>query len=361
MLTILAILIGQATYPLDLRAEHLPLPHVFGLPELTAEPSHTTYYRLPGVYQRGGADWRIFGVDVLPDYNSNTSFPWAVTFGLDHAHKAGLVGDDDQARYRSINFRWLPTGSWIYVYRHNGRLEWIFPADTLFGEILYVRDRERQEWLPFEVRTRRKVLDQDQPGEFTWAPRLFRPIRYRAELCREIGDYREAKKYLYLRNNEETEVVRLEGLMRRLPLLSAETVRRLLKRPFVDVTGYEWSEGQDAPCADQQFSLFPKDYALGLITADAQQCSRCHRQTGISALKLTPGDPVLLARPDLVGSIRGSDGIFSWHPFRSFGTAWNDPAAKQEKFNRYELERGFVRFVPNGARQTWYVREALGE
>ena len=52
----------------------------------------------------------------------------------------------------------------------------------------------------------------------------------------------------------------------------------------------------------------PVNYDAGFVSLDSHSCMRCHNTTNQSVRNFD-------ARRDWYGRIRGSDGIFSFHPF----------------------------------------------
>jgi len=173
--------------------------------------------------------------------------------------------------------------------------------------------------------------------------------------------------HLFLRNTHEDEVAKFSGLVERVPKLSADQVRYFLSMPFSNVTYDDWSELSPTPTSDQDFSLVPKDYSLGLIAANEVTCATCHRQTQTSLWNLIPKEPLIYENPNKVANIRGSDGIFSWHPFAD--TSIGDGIIKPVKTEArdYDLKNLTIKIVRSGIdpvdtetyRLTQYVQDAL--
>ena len=63
-----------------------------------------------------------------------------------------------------------------------------------------------------------------------------------------------------------------------------------------------------APTTKAPFHIVPAHYDAGFVAVDQQSCMRCHDSVNESVRKFNPGR-------DWYGNIRGSDGIFSFHPF----------------------------------------------
>lgn len=379
-----AVQANKARYPLNWTEEALTLPPIGDarLNQLLYSRD-TVYYKLPRVHQQYNppsqiehrhtetgrvtyttteGNWGIHYSTFEPDFNGNFAFPWEGTFGLNHAVKDDLL----EKKYGSVNFLSLP--------KRDGKIvpiallvekpvKWIFPVGTILGEILWVKDETGKKWV-FEIRCREKKV-----GSFGWEPIILRPVRNRTELLLTIGyprDWKPTSTYLFLRNTHEDEVAKFQGLVERLPKLAAGTVRSLLSRPFVDVTYEAWSEQNYTPTSEQDFSLVPKDYSLGLITADEVSCATCHRQTQTSLWNLIPREPLIYDNPEKVSNIRGSDGIFSWHPFSEQSISDGKSKAGDATGRTFDYDRGNVKVIKPGDafdaeiyRLTKYVQEAL--
>ena len=63
-----------------------------------------------------------------------------------------------------------------------------------------------------------------------------------------------------------------------------------------------------APTTETGFSIVPAKYDAGFVQVDRTSCMRCHDSVAKSVREFNPGR-------DWYGHIRGSDGIFSFHPF----------------------------------------------
>lgn len=312
-----------------------------------------TYYKLGPAYQQyvpTARLYKIYSDDVLVDFNSNKDFPWETTFGLNKVKQQKL--DDN---YYTINF--LYTKKPVLVFDNRPHF-WIFPDDCMVGEIIYLKDGT--EWLPMEIRLRTKKGT-------TWEPNRFVPVRDRNEFITLTGKrYEPSKKYIFLRNNVENEVMKLEGMVERVPPLDKETVRLLLSRPFKRATDTQWSADTSVPASDDVFSIVPKDYSLGLLPSiDSDSCSKCHNQTQISVNRLVPKEPLIKYNPLKVGNIRGSDGVFSWHPFHE--ASIHTEVTNQRrliKYRDYDLKNRIVELYNpakkyTGYKLTYYVDMAL--
>lgn len=367
--------IPDQNYPLDLQVLGLKLPEVddLELNDILKSPD-TIFYKFPQVWQHyipssrieynnltlgtksySTTDpvWGIFYSSHNSDFNANPLFPWETTVGLNSSHKEG------NRNYQTVDFLSLPKVNGkimpvLYLNELPGK--WIFPPGTMVGEIIYVI-HDNQKYIQ-EIRVRRKNQDST-----TWEPNAFRPIVSRDEFIRLIGkNYTPAYKYMFFRNPQEDEVFKMDGLVERLPPLSENKVKSLLSRPFQRVT--DWS-----PASDQDFHILPKNYCFSLLNSiDVETCANCHRQTQISVRNLTPKEPLVINNFQKVGNIRGSDTVFTWHPFgaSSIRESDKDPETKIN-FRKYDVKNGIIRVAEEGDEKllgdyyklTLFVQESL--
>lgn len=362
-------------YPLDLKTLGLVLPKVDDpeLNEILQSPD-TIFYKLPQVWQHyipssrieynnltlgtksySNTDsvWGLYYSSHNSDFNANPLFPWETTVGLNSSHK------DGDKSYRTVDFLSLPKVNGkkmpvLYVNELPGK--WIFPPGTMVGEIIYVV-HDNQRYVQ-EIRTRRKSKDSTD-----WEPHAHRPIVSREEFIRLIGkDYTPAYKYMFFRNPQEDEVFKMDGLVERLPPLSESKVKSLLSRPFKRVT--DWS-----PASDQDFHILPKNYCFSLLQSiDSITCANCHRQTQISVRNLTPKEPLVINNFEKVGNIRGSDTVFTWHPFSEESIRSSDQEPEPRlNFRRVDVKNGVIRVAEEDDEQllgdyyklTLFVQESL--
>lgn len=350
----------EPEYPLDLKRVGLTLPHTSDpeLRRLLSSPK-TIFYKLPAVWQHyipasqiehtnltlgtksyttQQAIWGIYFAPFLSDFNANPLFPWETTAGLNDSQK------ETENIYRTVNFINLPedeSKNIIPILILNELpIKWIYPEGTTVGEIIYVLHEEKR--YIQEIRTRQKAKGSDD-----WEPHLYRPIRDREEFKRLAGitDYTPAKRYMFLRNPQEDEVFKMEGLVERLPPLSDDKVKFLLDRSFKEVTNNNWS-----PAADQDFHIMPKNYCFSLLeSVDSVTCANCHRQTQISVRDLVPREPLIINNPSKVGNIRGCDAVFTWHPFTNASVRQNDeePAPERITLRQYDIDNKVVKIWKN--------------
>ena len=279
---------------------------------------------LPGVHD---PEFNISADRKEPFGNVNREFPWGKPFGT---HRATGV--------HTFRFIYLPKqedGSPFpivyYVTRYKGDhtdgYAWNFPVGAVVGEVLGLELPDGR-IVTFEVRVR--IREQSE-----WGVDVFRPFPTAESLAARI-------KELSPRWNEDAKlqklVAHLEGptelpvtLMRdnqplqrvfegkagvdSLPeVADAELVTRLLtETPFQSCLGTDWradlrGNRTSAPTTSAAFHIVPRNYDAGFAQIDRIECAQCHKTVGQHA------DDFDLKR-DWYGRVRGSDGIFSFHPF----------------------------------------------
>jgi hypothetical protein len=265
--------------------------------------------------------------------NGNLEHPWRMPGGCDQA----------EGTIKTFKLLWLPKKPngkpWPIVYwrknvvasvagRINGVpssyninevLMWIFPRDTIFGEVLAM-DLGNGDYRVFEMRTRMRERDY-------WDIELFRPFPTRRDFLDALTDIDpmlksqlEAKNVLYPRTaNDANHTVRrnfyVTGWEERLPPMSYKTVYALLNRPFKLGGGEEWSHVKDSPdkvcftpTSYTRPSIVPYGYGGTLLGTDTTSCRRCHDATLVHVDRFQ-GSP-----RDWYGFIRGSaDGNVSFN------------------------------------------------
>ena len=165
---------------------------------------------------------------------------------------------------------------------------------------------------------------------------------------------------MFFRNPQEDEVHKMDGLVEELPNVDEDIVKKLLSLPFKNVSSDNWS-----PTSNQDFHILPRDYGFGLISGvDPVACADCHRQTQISVRNLVPKDPTVINQPDTIGNIRGSDGIFTWHPFSKYNNNYTE--SDSIFFRPYDVNNSLVIYTkfnpsPNKYKLTLSVQKSLKE
>ncbi|MBI1899954.1 MAG: hypothetical protein HYS13_02415 [Planctomycetia bacterium] len=290
---------------------------------------------MPGAYQfRDGAfpgvhspRYNISANDSEPYGNGNVEFPWGGPAG---AHRSRSV--------ETFKFLWLPLDDdgrprpivW-FTETLPGDSEpsygWLFPRGTIFGEVLLLRSPGGKS-LPFEVRVRTRDADD-------WAVDAFRPFPTADDLAKRIRQLRPkwqddeklaalvehlekprelAPKLLASVHPGRTVISQWMG-EDELPEVGDDgLVEELLtKTKFTSAASTLWRRGTTgwhthAATTKAAFHVVPAQYAAGFIDVERKSCLRCHDTVGRPVREFEAGR-------DWYGRIRGSDGIFSFHPF----------------------------------------------
>lgn len=234
------------------------------------------------------------------------------------------VNDDDEV---------LP----VKIWKNNSHWQWVFPKDTVLGEVLFIQAPDDGEWFVFEVRTRSRAID-------SWETGVFRPFGTAgavASAIRELRpDYADSPDVLALVEHLEApdsltpHTMRsipyeaifppIEGAMDYLPEVDdVALVKELLTgRAFVDTMGTHWKSEGDltsfAASTHASFHIVPAEYPGGMFELTEAGCRTCHDQTSRPLNNLD-------GRVVLYGEVWGEDEIFTWHPFaidtRTFSVA----------------------------------------
>lgn len=277
----------------------------------------------PGVHS---AEHNISANNREPHGNGNREFPWGSPAGT---HRARNVS--------SFRFLRLPQDAQGQVrpvvwYRHrlpgdrSGGYAWTFPLGTVFGEVLALRGPDGHDYT-FELRTRTR-----QNGY--WAVDAFRPYPNAESLSARIKELRPD----WSKQPKLTQLVSHLDAPRKLPVqtladrMPAQRVFRetmgvdnlppidddrlvmelLTGATFRSAAGEVWQGAGGvttcAPTTSARFHIVPAGYDAGFISVDNKSCMRCHDSVNLSV------DEFDYSR-DWYGRIRGSDGIFSFHPF----------------------------------------------
>lgn len=257
-------------------------------------------------------------------------------FGPDYKFKypfTGVAGTDQVRNIKIFNF-WAPSKAngkvmpvkwWKQSAR--GHWNWVFPVGTVFGEVLYQQGPD-QKWYVFEVRTRKRYLE-------GWEPSVFRPFATAAQLGAAIVAKRpqwhqnvNLTRYVEHLRNANTLVPHtlrseafakvfppIQGALDRLPPIDDKLliIELLSTTTFRSTEGAIWKENGTletyAPASDDEFSIVPKGYEMGMIAVNEESCNRCHIQTG----RLL-GDFEFDIQ--LYGEVWGEDRLFTWHLFQ---------------------------------------------
>lgn len=299
------------------------------------------------------ASYNISANGSEPHGNGNIEFPWGTPAGT---HRAQHV--------RSLRFLWLPTddeGRTLPVVWYRKRLAgdrspgyaWSFPKGAVLGEVLMIHAPDGYAYT-FEMRLRIRELND-------WAVDVFRPFPTALDLAERIkelrpewaaesdlvaliehleGDVALPRRMLASHHPAEQVFRSTMGVDELPPIEDEGLVADLLTRTtFTSALGQMWRDGDRgtwtaAPTTRARFHVVPANYDAGFIEVDRHSCMRCHETVNQDVDRFQP------AR-DWYGRIRGSDGIFSFHPFEPSsisGNGYSRPAAIRKSL----IEGGLV-------------------
>ena len=203
------------------------------------------------------------------------------------------------------------------------RVEWMFPAGTVFGEALFLD--EDGTLFPFEIRTRTRT-----PAG--WVNDIHRPFPRATDLADAIearGGTSPALIALVAQlRTPELEPFRLkntnfpgafptrESGIETLPALvgaDADFIHALMMTtPFRSARGIAWKEADGlvahAASAAGRGTIVPAAYNAAAVEVTESSCDVCHRDAGRPFE--TWYDNILA-----YGELWGNDEIFTWHPF----------------------------------------------
>ena len=118
----------------------------------------------------------------------------------------------------------------------------------------------------------------------------------------------------------------------------------LLSTTFRSAHGKVWRTGMDgattaAPTTLASFHVVPKYYDAGFVEVDQVSCMRCHSTVNKSVDNFNAGR-------DWYGKVRGSDGIFSFHPFDPTSISYNGYSQQVRMREGFLKARLLERFDP---------------
>jgi hypothetical protein len=267
--------------------------------------------------------------------NGNREFPWGAPAGT---HRSPGVS--------TVKFLWLPTddaGETLPVVWYRTRLRgdnrlgyaWMFPVGSVLGELLLI-ERPGGGRLPFELRTRTR----EAKG---WDADVFRPFPRAVDLAERIVELRpdwqsDLELVRLVRHLAEPQPLALGALFSRHPTSTAffseafvdslppvadsQLIESLLATTgFRSVLGIDWRQDSDgqrvaAPTTEAAFHVVPQHFDGGFVEVDNISCMRCHESVNQHVRDFD------FSR-DWYGRVRGSDGIFSFHPFAAESISHN--------------------------------------
>jgi hypothetical protein len=302
-----------------------------------------TQAEMPPAYQDWGGGLRgvhspqynISANRSEPFGNGNREFPWSAPAGT---HRTTNVD--------SFRFLWLPRDGEgklrpiVWLHRpltgdSRAGYSWLYPVGTIFGEVLMVRSPDEHDYT-FELRLRIR----DVGG---WSVNAFRPFPTAADLAQRIKQLRPAwqdnaelaalVEHLQQPIELETRTLSDRQTARTvfsqsmgidvLPPVGDDTlvIELLTKTTFQTALHTTWRDGTNgtrtcAPTTDAPFHVVPASFDAGFIEVESTSCMRCHETVNQHVSRFSPGR-------DWYGRIRGSDGIFSFHPFQPSSISYN--------------------------------------
>lgn len=314
---------------------------------------HSPFYNISGdPSDRGYGSSRAADLGRRGGGNGNIEFPWNIAPGgaanarTVNSFKGLWLPRDDAGRLMPVVwFRQdLPgRGSGERIVRGGGGLAegpvrrlrdgrslnygygWTFPVGAVLIEALTMKSPDDSE-VVFEMRFRIREDD-------AWGVEIFRPYATAKQLADAIGELPSSPMrtaaIARLMSDEPIRQLQLKSFTTRntrrvafdvtsgawqMPTLSTPDVLRLLNRPFVSTLGESFKTGTNKVEAifpineTNQFSLVPPNFHGAFAGNDRESCMKCHDATNrhVTEFEQPRG---------WYGRIRGSDGIFSFHPF----------------------------------------------
>jgi hypothetical protein len=300
------------------------------------------------------ASYNISADGGEPYGNGNYEFPWGTPAGT---HRANNVS--------SFRFLWLPRDRqgrlrpivWYEKYiagDSRTSYAWSFPVGAIVGEVLMLKAPGGFDYT-FEMRLRFRQRD-------AWSVDVFRPFPTAEHLARRIRELRpnvEAKTPLaeLLRHLEEPLDMSWKYLADRHPSRQSFTqwmavdtlpdigddhlvVELLTKTTFTSSLDQTWRAGQNgtwtfAPTTQANFHVVPANYDAGFVEVNRKSCLRCHDNVNQPVSRFHFGR-------DWYGHVRGSDGIFSFHPFEPSSLSGNGFGNQGAAMRRELTDAGVV-------------------
>ncbi len=268
--------------------------------------------------------------------NWNNESPWRNPGGVDAAEaisRAAKFLKLPRERDRLLPVVWWPE---IAEGHFGGDREqvirWVFPAGTIFGEVLTMRgpDDRLHTW---EVRLRTRV-------ETGWDVEILRPFPTRKDFADRLAKDGFSLtppriEPVVFRDRHARPVFQFSSTVDVLPPISSEYAMRLLdSTPFRPVGGEMWTHDSVAPTSDS-LSIVPPRYEGAKLGLDSDSCNLCHRTT------LQHGTAFEVRHVGKYGRIVGSDGVFSWHPIARETISGNGSII-QPRFNPEFERRGWI-------------------
>lgn len=303
--------------------------------------------------------------------NGNREFPWNVSPGGAHNAKGvlsfkGLLlpKDADGRRLPVVWFRQdVPgRGGRERIIRAGGGLAegrrsdynlaygWTYPIGTRFFEVLTMQTPYGND-VAFSVRVRIREAS-------SWGVELFRPFATAQQLADALedlpgADTRRQTAIRYLTQRQSGKVARLVDMRHRkrrafdvtstvvsLPEISTPDVLALLQaKPWPSCLGATWTKTDKgdviAPTNERAtFNFVPSNHWGAFAGNERESCMKCHDSTNqhVTVFEQPRG---------WYGRVRGSDGIFSFHPVEPASISSNGGAVPV-RIRQSLIDGGFV-------------------
>jgi hypothetical protein len=308
----------------------------------------------PGVHS---ARYNISANGGEPFGNGNREFPWASPAGTHRT--AGVTsfrffrlpqGDDG----RPLPIAWYPKRGG----GDNTGYSWVFPVGTFFGEVLLLRGPSGHDYT-FELRVRRREIGHWQVDAFRPFPNAgdlaarikeLRPTwqdePQLTALCAHLDEPRKLEPHTLADRQPHRRVFQQTMGVDELPPVGDDRlVEELLTGTvFRSALGETWRDDADgvetcAPTTLASFHVVPANYDAGFIVVDESSCMRCHETANAPVREFN------FAR-DWYGRVRGSDGIFSFHPFSLDSISDNGYARKVRMRHEFEQAGMLEKYDP---------------
>lgn len=259
-----------------------------------------------------------------PVGNGGKDFPWALPGGT---HTAKNI--------KTIKFVYLPkpivwfrrtfnkpigvSNNVFTNFRTFKGYYWIYPKDTVFGELLLIA--HKGEYYPFELRLRERLI-------YDWDVSIFRPFPTAESLAMAIirtepslANLKLAEKLIkddkiyqstLSDKNHPIRAINLSAGTYHLPEINEYLAKKLLNNPvFYNCVGIEWKMNEKETVFAPTYSgdglnIVPKNYTGGLLGNSTESCTNCHKDT-------TKHVQYFDYSRDWYGLIPGSDGILSFN------------------------------------------------
>ncbi len=308
-----------------------------GLRRVLADPSLILYTEneMPRTYQVWDgqlqgvhlASYNISANESEPYGNGNHEFPWGTPAGTHRATGSSSfrfihLPRDERGHLRPI--------AWYTKHLagdSTSSYAWIFPVGTMVGEVLLIEGPNGYSYT-YEMRLRFRKRDH-------WGVDVFRPFPTAEDLARRIRDLRpqaeqEPKLAELLAHLEKPQELPWRHLSDEQPgqrvfaqwagvdSLPAAGDDKLIAElltgtTFTSCLDQTWRTGSNgawafAPTTRAGFHVVPANYDGGFVEVSRRSCLRCHNTCNQHVDRFNFGR-------DWYGHVRGSDGIFSFHPF----------------------------------------------